>query len=283
MEHPPAFAKIAHAIGWLHAHRDEQPSLAGLAQELQLSEGHVQRLFTAWVGISPKQFLKFLSKERALECLRRGETVLDSTYDTGLSSPGRLHDLLVTTHAVTPGEARRQGEDVAFAYGRGPTPFGEAVIAWNERGISFLGFCNPKEPARVVDEMRSTWPRAMWRETGDADRQLASVFDRDRDRPLRLWLRGSPFQLKVWEALLRVPPGAGVTYGQVALRLGREGAARAVGGAVGANPVAWLIPCHRVITQTTGIGGYRWGPERKLLMLAVEAAHSRAESAWSRR
>lgn len=262
----------AKAIYWLIEQRDAKPSLQSLADHLGLSEAHVQKTFQANVGLSPKQFLTLLTRDEAMERLRRGETVLDAALNSGLSGPGRLHDLLIRTEALTPGEARRRGEGVGLAFGFGNTPFGKAMLAWSERGISFLGFApdGVKEP--LIEQLSQQWPDAtLTQNNSDADLRLESIFDDARTQPLRIWLRGSPFQLKVWEALLCIPPDHHVSYGYLAHGIGKDNASRAVGTAVGRNPVAWLIPCHRVITSSGALGGYRWGLRAKQLMIGMEA------------
>ncbi|MEJ2289627.1 MAG: methylated-DNA--[protein]-cysteine S-methyltransferase, partial [Deinococcales bacterium] len=236
-----------------------------------------------YAGVTLKQFLKHLTRKAALERLRAGRAVLDTAMEVGLSGPGRLHDLLVTTEAVTPGDARRRGKGVAMGVGSGETPFGSALLAWTNRGISFLAFTRQRGVATATAELRRQWPDADLRENGaEAARRLDAVFDGTRDTPLPVWLRGSPFQLKVWEALLAIPPGTHWSYGELADMLGQGRAARAVGSAVGRNPVAWIIPCHRVIASSGELGGYRWGCDTKRAMIGVEACALRQESASDR-
>jgi len=269
------FDRIADILHWLTEPRAESPGLAEIASEFGMSEFHLQRTFQDFVGVSPKQFLRYLTKEYAKQRLLAGQNVLDTTLDAGLSSPGRLHDLLVSTEAVTPGEARRQGADLTIGVGVGATPFGDALAGWTSRGLCFLGFCQVRGRDFAETELRSQWPRAQWhRDDEEAQRWLQQIFAGIDKRPLRVWLRGSPFQIKVWEALLRIPAGSSCTYGQIAHYLGNDGAARAVGSAVGSNPVSWLIPCHRVITSTATAGGYRWGIPTKLAMIGVEGTRS---------
>ena len=199
--------------------------------------------------------------------------MLDAALDAGLSGPGRLHDLLLTTDAVTPGEARRRGADLTLSTGIGPTPFGPALVAWTERGLTFLAFTRERGEALAREELAAQWPDARFVEAPtEAQRWLGRVFEGSESGPLPLWLRGSPFQLKVWEALLAIPPGTHSSYGQLAAALGKPSASRAVGTAVGRNPVSWLIPCHRVITRSGTLGGYRWGLTTKQAMIGVEAA-----------
>jgi AraC family transcriptional regulator of adaptative response/methylated-DNA-[protein]-cysteine methyltransferase len=275
MDTNPHFALIARAISWLADNQAEQPSLSALAAALEVSPHHLQRTFQAWAGVSPKQFLKSLTRQAAMQRLVAGDTVLDASMAVGLSGPGRLHDLLITTEALTPGEIRARGAGVRLAYGQGGTPFGEAVVCWSARGLSFLGFCETSGAGEAIRQARETWPNAAFEERPEeAQAWLDLIFNECREKPLRLWLHGSPFQLKVWEALLQLPEGATVTYGQLAKLIGRPGAARAVGSAVGANPLTWVIPCHRVIRQLGEIGEYRWGSVTKRAMIGREACRT---------
>lgn len=270
------FDLVACALNWIVENQVYQPRLDVIAGEIGTSPYHLQRVFQAWAGVSPKQFLKFLTREAALERLADGETVLEAALASGLSGPGRLHDLLITTDALTPGEARRRGAGVELAYGFGSTPFGDALVAWNSRGISFLGFCFCLGRERALEELRSRWPdAALSIDDKEAEKRLFSIFQRAGSEPMGVWLRGSPFQLKVWEALLAIPEGSFASYGDIAKMAGCPGAARAVGSAVGSNPVAWLIPCHRVIRSVGELGGYRWGPATKYAMAGFEAVRTR--------
>ncbi|MCW8926236.1 MAG: bifunctional helix-turn-helix domain-containing protein/methylated-DNA--[protein]-cysteine S-methyltransferase [Xanthomonadales bacterium] len=258
---------------WLCRHQQEQPGLEELSAHIGLSPHYLQRLFQQWVGVSPKQFLKYLTKNQALERLRQGQTVFDAALDSGLSGPGRLHDLLITTEAMTPGEARRKGSGVEMMYGFGFTPFGEALLAWNERGISFLAFCHEKGRQHSWQQLSQQWPDAILNEDqAQAEETLSGIFTEKEHDKLKIWLRGSPFQLRIWEALLRIPPGTHCTYGQVATLTGNAGASRAAGTAIGRNPISWLIPCHRVINSIGTPGGYRWGMDTKQAIIAYEIA-----------
>ena len=269
------YARVERAIRFLGENAGRRPSLAEVARSAGLSPAHFQRLFCRWAGISPKRFLQFLAKEHAVEVLRRPSTVLDASWDAGLSGPGRLHDVLVNAEAATPGEVASGGRGVAVAWGFHPSPFGECLLGVTARGICHLSFVASGGRRAALAYLRRRWPLADLRE----DRLLAArtaqrVFSAMLRPGLRLHLAGTNFQLKVWEALLRIPPGAATTYGEVARRIGRPTAARAVAGAVGANPVAWLIPCHRVLRSVGTLGGYRWGVERKRAMLGWEAART---------
>ena len=257
------------------AHQHAQPGLGEISEHVGLSEAHLQRTFQDFAGVSPKQFMKFLTKQQALERLRNGETVLDTALECGLSGPGRLHDLVVTTEAITPGEARRKGAGANMSYGHGMTRFGPAMVGWTDRGITFLGFSHSKGLEAVLKELQGQWPACRLTESSrQTGALLERIFGGTSSQPLKVWLRGSPFQLKVWEALLAIPPSAHCTYGQIAQYLYKPGASRAVGTAVGRNPISWLIPCHRVITSLGTPGGYRWGIDTKLAMIGFEAARS---------
>jgi AraC family transcriptional regulator of adaptative response/methylated-DNA-[protein]-cysteine methyltransferase len=276
MNRPTTFQRIAEAIEWLAAHQEQQPDLAAMAKATGMSPHHLQRTFQQWAGVSPKQFVSALTREAALARLRRGESVLDAALGAGLSGPGRLHDLLVSTDALTPGQVRTAGTGVTIRYGFGTSPFGPALIAWTDRGINFLGFCNDVPHGAGQQDLERRWPGARYvRDDGAALEWLDRVFAGTRTAPLPVWLRGSPFQLKVWEALLQIPEDANASYGRIAAHIGRPGASRAVGNAVGENPIAWLIPCHRVIRQTGALGGYHWGMATKAAMLGFE--HAAAE------
>jgi len=264
---------IARSIRWVADHQAEQPGLNRLAAAMAVSPHHLQRTFQAWAGISPKQFLKFLTRQASLQRLLTGSNVMDTAYSAGLSGAGRLHDLLVATDALTPGEVRKRGAGVHLEYGFGDTPFGLALVCWNSRGLNFLAFCHETGHRNALEELRNLWSEAQFSESSEqAERWTRRIFAETRRRPLPLWLRGSPFQLKVWEALLAIPEGAHASYGSLARLIGQPTASRAVGRAVGANPLAWIIPCHRVIRQAGELGGYRWGSVTKQAMIGFEAA-----------
>ena len=267
------FELIARALDWITQNQLEQPELGELARELGTSPHHLQRVFQEWAGVSPKQFLKSLTRQAALERLAAGESVLDAAISSGLSGPGRLHDLLITTEALTPGEIRKRGQGVGLSYGFGDCPFGDALVSWSGRGINFLGFCGEKNREQVLGELTSRLSNADFLEDPERAQQwLDTIFESAETQPVPLWLRGSPFQLKVWEALLAIPEGANATYGQIAKLVGASGASQAVGNAVGSNPVSWIIPCHRVIRQLGELGGYRWGTTTKTAMIGLEAS-----------
>ena len=266
---------IAEALHWLCQNQKEQPSLEELANHVGLNPQYLQRVFQEWAGVSPKQFLKYLTKAQAMERLRQGQTVFDSALSSGLSGPGRLHDLLISTQAMTPGEAKRKGLGVDVSYGYGNTPFGEALLAWTDRGVCFLGFSHEEGKAHTWEHFTQQWPDANLNEnSSEAKDKLTQIFNVNEQKQLKVWLRGSPFQLRVWEALLELPTGIHCTYGQLASLSGHAGASRAAGSAIGRNPVSWLIPCHRVINSLGTLGGYRWGTNTKQAMIGYEAAIS---------
>ncbi len=270
------YRRIEQAILYLENHAQSQPELDEIASAVGLSEFHFQRMFTRWAGISPKRFLQFLTREGAKDLLARSEDLLDAAFGVGLSSLGRLHDLFVTTEAVTPGEYKSGGAGLTIRYGLHETPFGRALIGVTERGICHLGFVQGRE-GETIDALVSDWPQARMVEDHNATAPLVGpIFDLGQRgvTPLRLHLRGTNFQLKVWEALLRIPPGSVTSYEGLAARAGHPGASRAVGSALGRNPVAVLIPCHRVIRKLGEFGDYRYGAARKKALLVRESLQS---------
>jgi len=269
------YLRIEQAITYLENHYKDQPSLEEVAANIGLSEYHFQRLFTRWAGVSPKRFLQFLTKEGAKELLNRSENLLDTTHQVGLSSLGRLHDLFVSTEAVSPGEYKSRGEGVTIRYGIHLTPFGKCLIGLTDRGICHLGFVQSSE-GDAIDNLIADWKEARMIEDYRSTASLVGpIFDlryNTRIKPLTLHLRGTNFQLKVWEALLAIPAGSVTTYEGIASRIGKPNAVRAVGTAVGHNPIAVLIPCHRVIRKVGEFGNYRYGELRKKALLAREFA-----------
>jgi AraC family transcriptional regulator of adaptative response/methylated-DNA-[protein]-cysteine methyltransferase len=267
------YARIEQAIRYLEANFQRQPELSEIAASVHLSEYHFQRLFTHWVGISPKRYLQYLTKESAKNWLKASASLLEAAYASGLSGPGRLHDLFVTCEAVTPGEFKHKGEGLQIAYGIHPSPFGECLLAVTERGICSLMFVQNGNREAALADFRHDWRRAELSEDLDRTRPLLEqVFSSPGGVSLPLHLLGTNFQIKVWEALLRIPPGALTTYTSVAQSIGRPSAARAVSNAVAHNPVAYVIPCHRVIRESGEMGGYRYGIPRKRAMLEWETA-----------
>ena len=267
------YERIEQAIRFLEENFRRQPSLGEIAGHLGLSEYHFQRLFTRWVGISPKRFLQFLTKEYVEKLLQESHNVLEVTFESGLSSPGRLHDLLVSCEAVTPGEYKSQGEGVVIQYGFHPSPFGEYLLACTQRGICSLMFVEPGSRAEAVEHLKNRWKRAQIEENSQATRSLAGlVFMGNKQEPLPVYLRGTNFQIKVWEALLRIPSGTVVTYEDIAVSIGLPRASRAVGNAVAHNPLAVIIPCHRVIRKDGEFGNYLYGTTRKKALFGWEMA-----------
>jgi len=272
------FARIEKAIHYLDERFPAQPDLAEVARSVNLSPWHFQRLFTRWAGISPKRFLQFLMLDYAKQALERSGNVLDATYAAGLSSPSRLHDLFVSVEAVTPGEFKKRGAGLRITYGFHPSPFGECLLAVTDRGICVMYFVTSTHKA-VLDEVRRRWPGANFVEDPEAtSRYLDRIFPRNNCAgKLPIDLRGTNFQIKVWQALLEIPPGAVVPYEDLAVRVGNPKATRAVGTAVGQNPIAFIIPCHRVIRKVGAVGNYHGGVSRKRAMLAWEAARTQNE------
>jgi AraC family transcriptional regulator of adaptative response/methylated-DNA-[protein]-cysteine methyltransferase len=271
------YERIETVIRHLKEHYAEQPDLRTLAGIAQVSEFHFHRLFSRWAGVTPKALVKFLTAKRAKALLRESQSVLDASLDSGLSGPGRLHDLLVSVDAVSPGEFKNHGEGMEIRYGFHSTPFGTCLIGATARGICHLSFLDRDGSGRraaVLRELESDWPQAVLRHHPQSTRALASqIFARGvttRGEKIPVLLVGTPFRLKVWEALLKIPFGRVLSYRDVARSIGAPEACRAVGAAVGKNPIAYLIPCHRVIRETGIVGDYRWGQARKLAMLAWE-------------
>jgi AraC family transcriptional regulator of adaptative response/methylated-DNA-[protein]-cysteine methyltransferase len=274
---PTDYTRIEKAIRYLADHFTENPSLTLLAREAGLSPFHFQRLFRRWAGVSPKQFAQYLSAQTAKQKLLESKNILDATFKSGLTSPGRLHDLLVSVEAMTPGEYKNRGRDILIEYGTSPSPFGECLIAQTPRGLCWLSFPAAGGVKPALADLKRRWPASDLRENKSRAAKTGKLlFGRKtaKGTKLNLVLRGTPFQLKVWEALLRVPQKALVSYGTLARSIGKPGASRAVGTAVGQNPIGYLIPCHRVIRETGVLGNYRWGSARKKAILGWESAQS---------
>ena len=272
------YARVEQVIYYLEKNASRQPSLSEIADHIHLSEYHFQRLFTRWVGISPKRFLQFITKEHAKQLLAKSASILEAAYQVGLSSPGRLHDLFITWEAVTPGEYKLHGEGLNISYGFHPTPFGEILLGSTERGICNLSFVMPAGRSAAMEAFYKNWPKAHLVENPAITQPLvAGIFHssgHNLDNPLHLYLSGSNFQLKVWEALLRIPSGNVVSYRDIAGYLGDPKASRAVGNALAHNPVAVLIPCHRVIHSLGEFGNYHYGEARKVALLGWEMARA---------
>ena len=273
------YARVERAIRYLDAHRATQPSLADVARQVGLSESHFQRLFTRWAGISPKRFIQHQTAEVLKSLIRSDKSILEASFEAGLSGPGRAHDLILNAEAVTPGDLSRAGQGLTIAYGFHGTPFGECLIATTSHGICHLAFIGPVTRQQALDRLRRDWPRATIRpDQSGTMRAAAGAFPAPGERAtpgLSLHVKGTNFQLKVWRALLGVPDGAVTTYGALAAAIDEPDASRAVGNAVGRNPISWLIPCHRVLRSTGALGGYAWGPDRKRVMLALERVQRR--------
>jgi AraC family transcriptional regulator of adaptative response/methylated-DNA-[protein]-cysteine methyltransferase len=272
------YDRIAGAIDFMVVNAEAQPGLEEVAAAAHLSPFHFQRLFSRWVGITPKRFLQVITVERAKQLLERGRpSLLQTTEALGLSSSSRLHEHFVRLEAVTPAEFRGRGAALRIRYGEADCPFGRAFIAATERGICAISFVDPAAGHRPLETLARQWPGAdLLADEDEARRLAARVFrpDRSRDGPLSLAVTGTNFQVAVWRALLEIPVASFVAYGDVARAVGKPGAVRAVGTAVGANPCAFLIPCHRVIRESGAIGGYRWGLTRKHAIHVWEAALS---------
>jgi AraC family transcriptional regulator of adaptative response/methylated-DNA-[protein]-cysteine methyltransferase len=277
------YARVEKAILFLEENFREQPSLDEIARRVHLSKYHFQRVFSRWAGISPKRFMQYLTLQHAKALLADSRSVLDAALDTGLSGPGRLHDLFVTVESVTPGEFKRRGEGLTIHFGWHPSPFGECLLAGTERGLCGIAFADHEGRAEAFEELHERWRGAELVESRARTAPLAArVFSPRRAQegsPLPILLQGTSFQVKVWEALLRIPPGAAASYEDVAAIVGRPRATRAVANAVARNPVAFLIPCHRVIRKAGGFGNYRWGAARKKAMLGWEASALERKSA----
>jgi AraC family transcriptional regulator of adaptative response/methylated-DNA-[protein]-cysteine methyltransferase len=271
------YLRVEEAIAYLRRHQAQQPDLAALAAHLELSEFHVQKLFSRWAGISPKRFLQFLTVEYAKRRMAETGDLLTLSHAAGLSGPGRLHDLFVTMEAMSPGEFKQAAAGMTIRYGVHETPFGPALIASTRRGICHLSFLNPQRPLdQEPRELKILWPTA---HLEHSPMESAALLDRifhseeaGGERSLSLWVSGSNFQIQVWRALLQIPFATLLNYQQLASYLGQPRAARAVGNAIAHNPVAYLIPCHRVLRGSGEFGKYHWGEERKAALVAWEAA-----------
>jgi AraC family transcriptional regulator, regulatory protein of adaptative response / methylated-DNA-[protein]-cysteine methyltransferase len=271
------FARIAKAIRYIDANFRSQPKLAAVAAHVNLSEFHFNRLFRRWAGVTPKQYLAAVTGSAARAALAGQSSVLDAALTVGLSGPGRLHDLVVTLEAMTPGELKARGEGATVRYGFSNTPFGRAILAATARGLSHLAFVDVGEELRALAQLRATAPLATFERDDDEARALAMRIWSPKERseaPLRLNVGGTNFQLKVWQALLELGARDRTSYSALADSIGASSSTRAVAGAVGANAVAWLIPCHHVLRKGGGLGGYRWGEDRKRAMLAWEGLAS---------
>ncbi len=270
------YRRIEKAIQFIEDHFRSQPSLDQIAASANLSRYHFDRLFKRWAGVSPIQFVQFLTLDYTKHQLVESRSLLDTALSAGLSGPSRLHDLFVTFEAMTPGEFKKQGHGLQIEYGFCDSPFGECLLATTGRGICSFGFVEAGCQTEAVEDLFQTWPESRFREnTAGIDPIVADIFTRDPNetrRPFNLLLKGTNFQVNVWKALLRIPEGRVVSYQDIAALIGRPKSFRAVANAVAINPVAYLIPCHRVIAKTGKIHQYRWGSSRKKAIFGWEAA-----------
>jgi AraC family transcriptional regulator of adaptative response/methylated-DNA-[protein]-cysteine methyltransferase len=277
---PDDYRRIEKAIRFIEDNVTSQPNLEDIARSVHLSKYHFDRMFKRWAGVSPMQFLQFLTLDYTKRMLAESESILGASLDVGLSGPGRLHDLFVTFEAMTPGDFKRQGAGLEISYGFGDTPFGDCLLAFTERGICHLSFF-VGDRHTALEELFDLWPGALYAEAADvANRTIQRIFDIDRSgntRPFHLLLKGTNFQVNVWKALLAIPEGRIVSYQDIAAYVGRPRAVRAVAHAVAVNPVAYLIPCHRVIRKSGKIHHYRWNDTRKKALIGWEAARTASE------
>ena len=262
---------VAAAIRHIEKHADERPTLEKTAKAVGLSPSHFQRVFSQWAGVSPKTYLQYLALDHARRLLKERFTVLDATFETGLSSPGRLHDLFIKWEAMTPGEYARKGEGLTILRDWFDSPFGEMLVMATDRGICGIAFAAETGRDRALADMRGRWPAAIHKQDGAAIRPWVDAVLGGAGE-VGLLLSGAPFQVNVWEALLRIPSGRVTTYSEIARHIGRPRAVRAVGTAVGRNPISWLIPCHRALRRDGALGGYHWGLPVKRAMMAWESA-----------
>jgi AraC family transcriptional regulator of adaptative response/methylated-DNA-[protein]-cysteine methyltransferase len=266
---------VRKAIGHIRDHWREQPEIETIAEAAGVTPTELHHLFRRWAGLTPKAFLQALTLNGARELLRDSASVLDATYEVGLSGPGRLHDLFVTHEAMSPGEWKSGGAGLTMSFGFHPSPFGSALVMATERGLAGLAFADPGEERAALDDMKSRWPRATYVEDSARTSAVARrIFDPTQwqpEQPLRVVLIGTDWEVRVWEALLKIPMGKLDTYSNIATKLANPTASRAVGAAVGKNPVSFVVPCHRVVGKSGALTGYHWGVTRKRAMLGWEA------------
>ena len=266
---------VRRAIAFISEHWRDQPETEAIAAAAGVTATELHHLFRRWAGLTPKAFLQAITLDHARRLLRDSASVLDASFEVGLSGPGRLHDLFVTHEAMSPGEWKSGGDGLTISYGFHPSPFGTALVMATERGLAGLAFADPGEEEAALADMRSRWPKASYVDDKARTAVLARrIFDPKlwrADRPLRVVLIGTDFEVRVWEALLRIPMGRATTYSDIAVKLGATKAARAVGAAVGKNPLSFVVPCHRVLGKSGDITGYHWGLTRKRAMLGWEA------------
>jgi AraC family transcriptional regulator, regulatory protein of adaptative response / methylated-DNA-[protein]-cysteine methyltransferase len=270
------YQRIAEAIGYISEHFKSQPELEAIAEKINLSPFHFQKLFTDWAGVSPKKFLQYITIEHAKKLLQeKGATLFETALETGLSGTGRLHDLFIKIEGMTPGDYKNGGAALSINYSFAESPFGDIVVASTAKGICHLAFADDQQAALIA--LRSRFRNASWQQKVDhLQQQALHIFSHDWTKrgEVKLHLKGTPFQVKVWETLLKIPMGRLTTYGSIARQVNLPNASRAVGSAVGDNPVAFLIPCHRVIQSTGILGGYHWEAVRKTAIIGWEAART---------
>jgi AraC family transcriptional regulator of adaptative response/methylated-DNA-[protein]-cysteine methyltransferase len=270
------FSRIAEAIGYIKNNFKTQPHLDEIAEKIHLSPFHFQRLFTEWAGVSPKKFLQYITVAHAKKMLKENQaTLFETAFETGLSGTGRLHDLFINIEGMTPGEYKNGGENLSVNYSFAESPFGNILVASTLKGICHIAFADDEKKA--FEELQAMFPNATYKQMVDLVQQNALyIFTHDWSKlnQIKLHLKGTEFQLKVWETLLKIPMGQLSTYGNIAKHLQNPNASRAIGTAIGDNPVAFLIPCHRVIQSTGVFGGYHWGGIRKTAIIGWEAAHT---------
>lgn len=274
------YARIEKAIDFIREHFKEQPSLDDIARAVHVSPFHFQRMFRAWAGVSPKKFMQYISLEHAKNLLTTDNmSLLDAAYETGLSGSSRLHDLFVNIEAMTPGEFKKGGADLTINYSFAESPFGKLIVASTPKGVCHMFF--EEDELKALDDLQGRFPNASFHHTGDKFQQDAlCIFQKDWQQldQIKLHLAGTKFQLKVWESLLKIPMGRLSTYGDISRAIGKPNAPRAVGKAIGSNPVGFLIPCHRVIQKSGKISGYMWGQTKKSAIIGWEAARVDGEN-----
>jgi AraC family transcriptional regulator, regulatory protein of adaptative response / methylated-DNA-[protein]-cysteine methyltransferase len=269
------YALVKHTLAFISENWRDQPSLDTLADQAGLSTTHLQRLFTHWAGLSPKAFLQAVTLDHARELLRDSASILDASYELGLSGPGRLHDLFVTHEGMSPGIYKLRGRGLTMSYGFHDCPFGRALILVTSEGLAGLAFADEGQEKSALADMTSRWPEATYKEnpaaTAPYARRIFEAAHWKPDQPLRIVFIGTDFEIRVWETLLRIPFGKASTYSDIAAHLGKPSAARAVGTAIGKNPISFVVPCHRVLGKSGGLCGYHWGLTRKRAILGWEA------------
>jgi len=272
------FDRIEKAIQFIEENFKSQPALDKIAESVSLSKFHFDRLFKRWAGISPIQFMQFMTLDYTKQMLSKSKSILEASLDAGLSGPSRLHDLFVTFEAVTPGDFKKQGLGLSISYGWCKSPFGECLLATTNRGICYLGFAKESDGSEIIQQLFQAWSGAEFTENptgaGLIAKKIFSMDQHKRPRPFNLQIKGTNFQINVWKALLNIPKGCIVSYQDIASHIGHPKSFRAVANAIAINPVAYLIPCHRVIARSGKIHQYRWGSARKKALIGWEAANT---------